>query len=49
MDKSEGIYSLMQTKPIINRIIKELAVDMDKFLDELAANERPLEGEIQRV
>ena len=31
-----GIYSFMLVKPLINKIINSLAIDADKFFDELA-------------
>ena len=31
-----GIYAFMQVQPILQRIINELAIDCDKFFDEVA-------------
>ncbi len=31
-----GIYAFMQVKPVIQKIINGLAIDADKFFDELA-------------
>ena len=31
-----GIYSFMLVKPLINKIINSLAIEADKFFDELA-------------
>ena len=33
---SGGLYGFMQVQPILQKIINELAVDCDKFFDELA-------------
>lgn len=33
---SGGLYAFMQVQPILQKIINELAVDSDKFFDELA-------------
>lgn len=41
-----GIYSFMQVRPIIARIISQLAVDCDRFFDEVAnENEEVLKAE----
>lgn len=38
----------MQVQPILNKIVNELAIDCDKFFDELAdLNENLLEEEIR--
>ena len=31
-----GVYAFMQVQPIINKIINELAIDCDRFFDEVA-------------
>jgi len=41
-----GVYAFMQVQPILHKIINELAIDSDKFFDELAElNESYLEKE----
>ncbi len=43
-----GIYAFMQVQPILQRIINELAIDCDKFFDEVAdLNEQLLDEEIK--
>ena len=43
-----GIYAFMQVRPIIQRIISQLAIDCDKFFDEVAVeNEEVLKAEEQ--
>ena len=43
-----GLYAFMQVQPIIHKIVNELAIDCDKFFDELAdLNEQMLDEEIR--
>ena len=40
-----GVFAFMQVQPVIQRIINELAVDCDRFFDDVAdANEEHLQG-----
>jgi hypothetical protein len=44
-----GVYAFMQVQPVIQRIIKQLAVDADDFFDQLALqNESLLEERLER-
>ena len=43
-----GIYAFMQVQPILQRLINELAIDCDKFFDEVAElNETLLDEEMR--
>ena len=39
---SDGLYSLMQSRPILQNVIIHLSGDSGAFLDNLASLERPL-------
>ena len=43
-----GLYAFMQVQPILQKIINELAIDCDKFFDEVAdLNEQLQEDEVR--
>jgi hypothetical protein len=43
-----GLYAFMQAQPILQKVINELAIDCDKFFDEVAdLNEAIIQDEIQ--
>ncbi len=44
-----GVYAFMQIQPILQKIINELAIDCDKFFDELAdLNEQLADEEVRQ-
>ena len=45
-----GVYGFMQVQPILQKIVNELAIDCDKFFDEVAdKNEQILELELKNA
>lgn len=42
MSQGDSLHVFHQTKPIFEKIVRELSVDCDRFLDEIANNETEL-------